>query len=127
MSDAFISSSTKKYVVAITAPLYKNGTFIGVVGCNVELDGLIKTLSSFSIEGAYSILIDSKNIIIGHPNKDFVGKALLPELVSKIADKKDGLVAYSINGISKILHIKYPKKQAGYHLLPMTKLPHMLF
>ncbi len=106
MSDAFISSSTKKYVVAITAPLYKNGTFIGVVGCNVELDGLIKTLSSFSIEGAYSILIDSKNIIIGHPNKDFVGKALLPELVSKIADKKDGLVAYSINGISKIFAYK---------------------
>ena len=108
-SDAFISSSTKKYVVAIMAPIFHNGTLVGVIATNIELDALFKTLSDINFNGGYGVLTDTKGILIAHPNKELLGKdlaTLVPELTRQFGDKKEAIVNYTFNGIEKIFAYK---------------------
>ncbi|WP_263833968.1 methyl-accepting chemotaxis protein [Sulfurospirillum oryzae] len=108
-SDAFISSSTKKYVVAVMAPIINNGVVIGVVATNIELDALFKTLSDINFNGGYGVLTDTKGVLIAHPNKDLLGKdlpSLVPELTRQFGDKKEGVINYTYKDAGKIFAYK---------------------
>ena len=108
-SDAFISSSTKKYVVAIMAPIFHNGTLVGVVATNIELDAIFKTLADINFNGGYGILTDTKGVLIAHPNKELLGKdlaTLVPELTRQFGDKKEAILNYTFNGVEKIFAYK---------------------
>jgi len=108
-SDAFFSSSSKKYVVAIMAPIYSNGTLIGVIATNIELDALFKMLSDINFNGGYGVLTDTKGILIAHPNKELLGKdlaTLVPELTRQFGDKKESIINYTFNGVEKIFAYK---------------------
>ncbi|WP_333805605.1 methyl-accepting chemotaxis protein [Sulfurospirillum sp.] len=108
-SDAFLSSSTKKYVVAIMAPIYSSGTLVGVIATNIELDALFKMLADINFNGGYGILTDTKGILIAHPNKELLGKdlaSLVPELTRQFGDKKESIISYTFNGVEKIFAYK---------------------
>ena len=108
-SDAFISSSTKKYVVAVMAPIFHNGTLVGVVATNIELDALFKTLSDINFNGGYGVLTDTKGVLIAHPNKELLGKdlaTLAAELTRQFGDKKEAIINYTFNGVDKIFAYK---------------------
>jgi len=108
-SDAFISASTKKYVVAIMSPIMKDGAVIGVVATNIELDTLFKTLADINFNGGYGLLTDTKGILIAHPNKELLGKdlaALSPDFMQKLGEKKEGLINYTYEGATKIFAYK---------------------
>ena len=108
-SDAFISSSTKKYVVAVMAPIIQNGTLLGVVATNIELDALFKTVADINLNGGYGILTDTKGVLIAHPNKELLGKdlaTLVPELTKQFGDKKEAILNYTFKGVEKIFVYK---------------------
>ena len=104
-TDAYLSASTKKHIVAIYAPIFKNNKLIGAMATSVELDTIVKSIAKINFNGGYGMLLDTKNIIIAHPNKDLIGKELVsvvPELAKQIVDKKEGLFSYSLNGLDKV-------------------------
>ncbi|KFL33506.1 MULTISPECIES: methyl-accepting chemotaxis protein [unclassified Sulfurospirillum] len=108
-SDAFISSSSKKYVVAIMAPVFDKGTLVGVVATNIDLDALFKVIADINFNGGYGLLLDTKGIIIAHPNKELLGKelsSLLPALHQKTAQDKEGIVNYTFNTVEKVFAFK---------------------
>jgi len=108
-SDAFISSSSKKYVVAIMAPVFDKGTLIGVVATNIDLDGLFKVIADINFNGGYGLLLDTKGIIIAHPTKELLGKelsSLAPVLHQNITQHKEGIVDYSFNTVEKVFAFK---------------------
>ena len=108
-SDAFISSSSKKYVVAVMAPIVHNGAIVGVIATNIELDAIFKMLADINFNGGYGVLTDTKGILIAHPNKELLGKdlaALVPELTRQFGDKKEAILGYTFNGIEKIFAYK---------------------
>lgn len=104
-TDAYLSASTKRHIVAIYAPIFKNNKLVGSLATSVELDTIVKSIAKINFNGGYGILLDTKNIIISHPNKDLIGKelvAIAPELAKQIVDKKEGLFSYNINGADKV-------------------------
>ncbi|AFL69324.1 methyl-accepting chemotaxis protein [Sulfurospirillum barnesii] len=108
-SDAYMSASSKKYVVAIMAPIFHNNTLIGVVASNIALDTLFKTLSDINFNGGYGILTDTKGVLIAHPNKELLGKdlaTLVPELTQQFGDNQEAIINYTFNGIEKIFAYK---------------------
>lgn len=108
-SDAFMSSSTKKYVVAIMSPIYSKGRLVGVIATNIELDTLFKMVANINFNGGYGVLTDTKGVLIAHPKKDLLGKdlaTLIPILGAEIKTHNEKLVNYTFNGVEKIFAFK---------------------
>lgn len=68
--NAYISASTKKYIVAVYAPIFKNNKLIAVVATSVALDNIVKVIGEINFNGGYGMPLDTKNIIIAHPTKE---------------------------------------------------------
>ncbi|MEK7082796.1 MAG: cache domain-containing protein, partial [Patescibacteria group bacterium] len=59
-------------MITATAPIYTKGGFIGVVGIDVLLNSIIKTITAYSpIAGSYAFLIDSNGDTIAFPDKAY--------------------------------------------------------
>ena len=63
----------------ISIPLYnKNKEYIGAVGVEIDLSTFISLINKSKIyENGYFYLIDGKENMVGHPNKDLIGKKIL--------------------------------------------------
>ena len=108
-SNAYMSNSAKKYVVAIYAPIYKENKLIAVVATAVALDAITKATEDIQFSGGYGILLDTKGLMLAHPKKEFLGKNLSelnPPLAKQLEGKKEGLVEYEFNGKIKIFAFK---------------------
>jgi eukaryotic-like serine/threonine-protein kinase len=86
MSDVFQSKATNTWKVAFSAPLYKDGTFIGIIAVTAELGSLIEFENA---RNQYVMLVDSRpgdfeGLVLEHPllreilSANGSGKAALP-------------------------------------------------
>ena len=104
-TDAYLSASTKKHIVAIYAPIFKNNKLVAVLATSVQLDTIVESIAKINFNGGYGMLLDTKKIIIAHSNKELIGKELMsvvPELATKIGNNNQGLYTYIYNDSSKI-------------------------
>ena len=70
--------NNKILITSITTPLYRDRKFIGSAGMDISLDTLNKISNSIKIyENGYAFILDNTGTILGHPNKDLLGKNLL--------------------------------------------------
>jgi methyl-accepting chemotaxis protein len=106
ITDAYEEESTKLLMVTIVAPILdENSVFIGVLGVDIALNSLTKTISEIKFDGGYGILQDTKGIILAHPDKALIGKNLetvVPSLTRQFDDKQEGIINYTYHGIDKL-------------------------
>jgi len=50
-TNAYISASLKKYIIAIYAPIMKNNQLVGVVATSVALDSVVKAIEEMQFNG----------------------------------------------------------------------------
>jgi len=139
-TNAYISASLKKYVVAIYAPIYKDNKLIAVVATSVALDTIVKAIEDVQFNGGYGILLDSANIILAHPNKEMVGKdlkTLNPQLAQQLGGQKEAIINYTSDSQEKVLAFKLSNetgwkpcitfdKAVAYHFLDI-QMKQLLF
>ncbi|MDD2384457.1 MAG: methyl-accepting chemotaxis protein [Sulfurospirillaceae bacterium] len=109
ITDVYMDATTKSPIVTIMAPIFREKSLVGVFGIDISLDMLVKAISNINYNGGYSVLQDSKGIIIAHPNKEFLGKdfaTLMPELTNQFGDKKEALLNYTFKGEDKLYTYK---------------------
>lgn len=71
-TEPFYDKATQKMVTSISTPIKWNGEVIGVLSADVNLGVLTNIIEKAKpINNSYAYLIDNKNNIIVHPNKDF--------------------------------------------------------
>lgn len=71
----FFDLTTESMCVSISKPINKDGKIIGVVSLDVNLNVLAEIVKKAeNSEGTYGFILDNKNDIIVHPNKDFMPK-----------------------------------------------------
>lgn len=64
-------------MTSISVPIRKNGEFIGLVGMDISLDRMEAIVSDINpFEGATSYLLAANKTIVGHTNKELIGKSL---------------------------------------------------
>ncbi len=108
ITDAYIGATAKVLMVTIMAPIISNHQFKGVIGIDITLDTLVKTVGDVNFNGGYGMLLDTKKIIIAHPDKERLNKESI--LASKFGDMKEGLLSYEFNNEHKIFAFKVSKE-----------------
>jgi methyl-accepting chemotaxis protein len=112
MSDPVIARDIGKPVVAVAAPIIRNGKTVGVAGGGVLLDELIKLVGKVKAgETGYAYAVQSDGLIIFHPDEKMVMKVngltsdvippVLKEITGRMVKGEQGVGQYAFSGASK--------------------------
>lgn len=108
ITDAYIGATAKVLMVTVMAPIVYNQQFKGVIGIDITLDTLVKTVGDVNFNGGYGMLLDTKKMIIAHPDKERLNTPSV--LASKFENKHEGLLRYDLNNEHKIFAFKVSKE-----------------
>ncbi|KMN35781.1 hypothetical protein VI26_09340 [Chromobacterium sp. LK1] len=110
VTDPYLDEATKKLTVTISAPFSHNGAFAGVVGGDVMVEALVKSVLGLKVRGnGYAFIMDKKGTVIAHPQTDLALKpitSVAPELTpERLADivSHDQASEVQIGGQSMLL------------------------
>lgn len=106
VSSPYVDVETKKLVISIYTPLTIEGKLIGVIGSDIFIDTIVKTILETKLPGVgIAYLTDSNGNFLIHKNKKLLNKkdSLLPQVLTKnnsnfAQGQRDGidkLVSYS--------------------------------
>ncbi|MDD3393086.1 MAG: methyl-accepting chemotaxis protein [Anaerotignum sp.] len=73
ISDPYVDVSSQKLVVTIAIPVYKNSQMVGAFGVDMSLSQVETIMSSLRLgDTGYYCFVTDKNIVLYHPNADFI-------------------------------------------------------
>lgn len=93
-------------VMSFAVPMYKAGTFIGVIGMDIEFDTLVKQIQQFTdFNTGYFVLADEEGRLYYHPEftMDKEPASAFPEVMRAVKDLRSEssgqeLISYNRNG-----------------------------
>ncbi|KFL33505.1 MULTISPECIES: methyl-accepting chemotaxis protein [unclassified Sulfurospirillum] len=104
VTDIYIGTAEPINLIAVTAPIVKNGKIIGAVATMFDLTRVVKAVSDVKINGGYGMLLDTKKTVIAHPKADRLGKE--SNLKPYFTGQPEGLIEYTQDGINKLFAFK---------------------
>jgi methyl-accepting chemotaxis protein len=100
------SPATGRPVSLITAPVFENGEFVGIVGTPVELNYFSerKIMHQKVGESGYLVITDSTGKVLAHPNKDYIFELDISkfDFGQTILSQEQGEVFFEWEGVEKI-------------------------
>ncbi len=112
VSEVLMSKSTGKQMIGIAVPLYDENDIIGCFLAAVDFSAIAKRVDSVVLgEEGYAFMIDSKGLIVAHPDTDkvMVDNALdipipeLNEIIKKMIDGQSDNGYYKYDGVEKFV------------------------
>ncbi|MBP2625405.1 MAG: mcpA 2 [Firmicutes bacterium] len=107
-TDPYLDMVTKQMAVSVAMPVKSSsGQFRGVMSADILLQTLVDNVKDIKLHDAgYAFLIDSKGIILAHPNGDLISKNIFEDdklkvntsLFKEALTKDKGYARYSFNG-----------------------------
>ncbi|AFL69325.1 methyl-accepting chemotaxis protein [Sulfurospirillum barnesii SES-3] len=95
VTDIYVGTAEPINLIAITAPIVKNGQIIGAVATMFDLTRVVKAVSDVKIDGGYGMLLDAKKTVIAHPDAERLGKESV--LAAKLKGDADGLIEFHLD------------------------------
>lgn len=126
-TEPYKDASTGKMMISVSKTVERDGTLVGVLSMDIDLDKLSGLLSQIKIsDKGYAFIASSKGIMIAHPDKSLLGGNTATTLSYwENAEKQEsGYQTYSYNGEEKFINYT-TNKQTGWKLmaaLPVTEL-----
>lgn len=72
-TEPYIDATTQQLLISATAPMKRNGTFIGASGGDILLDEIRDIINSVNFMGlGYAYLMTNEGKILSHPNKQYI-------------------------------------------------------
>ncbi|OLZ75144.1 methyl-accepting chemotaxis protein, partial [Chromobacterium violaceum] len=113
VSDPYVDFDTKKLVVTFVSPVKDGSALKAVVGGDIFIDDLVKTVLSVKLRGnGYAFLVDKGGKVIAHPDASLTLKPLSEKVPELTADRLGKLAAdttmqeVSIGGESKLIEVQ---------------------
>lgn len=110
-SDLITSRFSGNTVQVISVPLFgDNKSFEGIIAVTIDFNHFRQMLNAVKVgEGGYAYLLDSKGLVISHPNPDMIdtlitdyGITELNEALPSMVAGDKGEVFYTFNKVSKL-------------------------
>ena len=120
VTKPYIDSATKKLTISVFAPIRKGGDIVGVVGSDIFLDKIVKTVLDINIEDyGFAYLIDKTGEILIHKDKEEVNKknSVFEELVRH----KEGFAQLSLKGVEKLISFSKVETTGWYLCIELDK------
>ncbi|MDF2822493.1 MAG: chemotaxis protein [Clostridiales bacterium] len=95
--DPYIDADTGKMVITMSSAIYKGDEIIGVVGMDIDLTTYSNSLSDIKIgEEGNLIIVDSKGLILAHPNQSIIGTKISDQISvwDEIKNENNGFTDY---------------------------------
>ncbi|WP_129595850.1 methyl-accepting chemotaxis protein [Anaerophilus nitritogenes] len=89
---------THEYVVSLATPIYdENNQVLGVLGADVSMETINNMMKHVKIGNrGYAFIVNDEYKVIGHKNKDWIGKNFpVQKVIDEIKKNKTGIVTYS--------------------------------
>lgn len=100
LTEPYVDAATKVLIMTIATPTKK----AGVVGGDLSLDALVKTINSLDFGGmGYAFLVSADGKILVHPNKDLVMKNLKDLYPTDTPSISSAISENVLNGQDRIL------------------------
>ena len=75
----YYNANMDETILSYVVPVYKAGTFIGIIGMDIDYDTLVEQLDDLEIyDTGYAVLMDGEGSIVYHPNVE-TGRLLAEE------------------------------------------------
>ncbi|WP_199052645.1 methyl-accepting chemotaxis protein [Aquitalea sp. ASV15] len=88
VTEPYVDEASKKLTITVAAPITHAGSTVGVVGGDVFVDSLVKSVLSLQIRGGgYAFIADSKGKLLAHPQAALTLKPLSQLAPELTADK----------------------------------------
>lgn len=107
-TDPYLDMTTKQMAVAVATPVKNSsGQIRGIMSADILLQTLVDNVKDIKLHGAgYAFLIDSKGIILAHPDADLISKNIFEDdklkantsLFKEALGKDKGHATYKFNG-----------------------------
>lgn len=115
-TDPYLDLVTKQMAVSVAVPVKDaSGTIRGVVGGDILLKTLVENVKGINLNGyGYAFAIDSKGVMLAHPDSDLVSKNVfetdkvkdLAGLFKEVMSKEQGFITYKYQGEEKLMVYK---------------------
>jgi methyl-accepting chemotaxis protein len=115
-TDPFLDLVTKQMAVSVVIPLKNTaGQIRGIIAEDILLQTLVESLKNINIHGeGYAYLIDSKGIVLAHPNSELINKNLLEDDKDKVSIARtkemlgtdQGFIKYNYNNQDMLMVYK---------------------
>ncbi|MEK5071430.1 methyl-accepting chemotaxis protein [Sporosarcina sp. FSL K6-1508] len=103
-TEPHIDRATGEYVISAMKAVQKNGNLIGVIGLDIQLDTLAKTISDSDIGyNGYPVLFDSTGLAMVHPTlagENLINLPYIEEMF--IGDQNKGAIHYTHEGSDRV-------------------------
>lgn len=118
ISDPYIDSGSGNLVVTISSVLKTSGQVVGVAGVDIDLTAYAESLSSIKVgESGYIYLVDSKGIMLAHPDSSLIGTDVVAGLSfwEEAKDSLQGFDTYIFEGEERF--VTYGTSNSGWKVM----------
>lgn len=102
-TSPYMDTATGSMIITVSSPIYENGRFAGVLGCDITLEALMDILGNMKIsENGYAVLVDNENKFMAHGGNDQFsprvenGAAVITD-VSSVTGDYEAVLAHATN------------------------------
>ncbi|MBR3317822.1 MAG: diguanylate cyclase [Atopobiaceae bacterium] len=99
----YVTENLDTRVISYNVPIYWRGTFVGVVGIEIDYSTMAEQVESIRLYGnGYAFLSDARGNIFFHPRIDTSQHSKSDPVMPASAIKKNTFVRYTYDGVEKI-------------------------
>ena len=100
----YLDMSTKKMIISIGTPVFKDGQQIAGMFYDLALGGLSDLVNSMNLfDAGYLFIATDKGVTIAHPNAEFNGKSFNEYLPNAVL--KEGIQTLTIDGVPYLIRL----------------------
>jgi methyl-accepting chemotaxis protein len=112
-TEPYSDAATNDLLLSVVAPVISNGEFKGVIGGDLSLDSIAKSVNTINFNNTgLAFIADSAGAIITHPNAKYYGKNT-QDVYGKLPNNSKKIMLVEHEGLSQLIYFHPLNKQAG--------------
>lgn len=111
-TQAYVDASSGQVIISAAKAIKKNGTVIGVLAADFDLNTLATFFNSIQIgESGYVTIIDEAGFVLSNPDTELIGVDISEyDFIQTIMAEKNGYISYTFKEEDKVASYKQNEK-----------------